>query len=402
MTFLYVFFALCSLVSITDIKSATSVGGVDISPVGDPRHRATAERSVKLRQDFKDALNYAGPKLGLANNEVQNMLQNIDTMVPREGLLNPWRKSNSFLSHIPGVFGGIDRDDFPSMLEMREGILIIMKAPRGENISLTAFYGNEITDQDTEQSTVKDSKDVARNSSWAYRFVFKSRIKAGYKDDVATVKPIFLLKYTDQIPVHLRVYNDSMVYVMGECKIKKLEIIARETGVFACDNLAAEELLVDAADQSIVTLKGNAESMDAVVDNDAVLDAEHLVAQDINMNLSRGSCKSVVVNPTNRLIVIGKLDEDCTGTFESANKNIVPKNGSVVWRNIKNMGNRLTKVTMVSTKAIVFGTGYLSWQIVKIPFKFLGAIGKRLSNAKVGVGGSVGVGPVRVGAGVLI
>ncbi len=376
-------------------SASNDPGNVVLASVADPRSQAVASRTVKLRADFKNALAAVGPKLGIAASDLQNMLSNLDTMVPREGLLNPWKKSNSTLNKL----GITDKDELPSMFEVAEGILIIQKAPRGENTSLTAFYSNDVTDPDAEQDSAKDSVDLAQNSKWAYRFIMRSRITAGFKGDIAAIKPIFILKYTNQIPAHLRINNDGMIYVMGDCVIKKLEVIARDTGTFGADNLRVEELLVDQRDQSYVELKGTAKSMDAVVDDDAELVAADLKADEINMNLSRESCKAVTVNPQKKLIVTGELE---TGVFNSINPSVQQEDGSVVWQNLKNMGSRLAKIPMVSAKAITFGAGYVSWKIVTIPFKFLGAIGKRLANAKVGVGGSVGVGPVRVGVGAMI
>lgn len=369
---------------------------VNVFSVADPRDRAIADRAVKLRNDFKSALLYVAPRVGLSESEINNLLGNLETMVPRENLLSEWRKSNKALTAVRIV----SREDFPDMFELRDGILIIQKAPKGENISLTALYGADMTDPDGEKEMVKDSKRVARNSEWAYRFVMnRSRLIGGFNNDVATVKPIFLLKYTDEFPFRLRVYNDGIVYIMGDAVIEKLEIEARDNGVFGCDNITVEELVVDQRDNTVVTLRGKTASMDAVVDDTATLEAGEMRADIINMNLSRNDCKKVVVNPQKRLITIGRIK---TGTFQSLNQNVKAEDGSVVWRNIKNMGGRVEKAIARPTRLLVFGAGYLTWKIVTIPFKFLGALGRRLSKARVGVGGSVGVGPVRVGAGVII
>lgn len=369
--------------------------------VADHRDKATDDRAVKLRRDFRTGLVEGCPKLGFSPSSTSSILDNLEVMVPREGLLGPWRKSNSVLSHLPGFLGGVDRDDFPDMIEMREGILIVQKAPEQENISLTAFYSAEITDQETEKETIKDAKDVARTSKWAYRFVFRSRIKAGYSSEVTTVKPIFLLKYTDQIPVHIRVLNDSKVYIQGDCSIDKLEIIARDQGRFYADNLKVKELIVDQQDETKVELKGIAKTMDATVDDKSSLLADEFRVEEVKVNLSRGSCNQVRVHPTKRLIRIGELDKG-KGTFTSVNRAVKEEDGSVVLRNIKNMGKRVGRVTFRSTKAISLGTGWISWQIIKLPYRFLKAVGKRIANAKVGVGASVGVGPVRVGGGVIL
>ena len=366
------------------------------SSVIDPRDRATADRAVKVRNDCDSAFAWVAPRVGWSEEAIGNMRENIKTMVPYENLLTKWRDSNKAL----GAIGVISKDDFPDMFELRDGMLIIQKAPKGENISLTALYAAGVTNPDDEKEAVKGTKDLARNSIWAYRFVMnRSRLIGGFNNDVSTVKPLFLLRYTDEFPFRLRVYNDSAVYIMGDAKIDKLEIEARDNGVFGCDNITVEELVVDQRDATTVTLKGTATSMDAVVDDSATLEAGELKARIINMNLSRNDCNKVVVNPQQRLIKIGKIK---TGTFESINPSVLEEDGSVVWRNIKNMGGRLEKAVTRPTRLLVFGTGYLTWKIIQLPFKFLGVLGRRLSNAKVGVGGSIGVGPVKVGAGVII
>ena len=389
------------LISIFFLCALFSFSNGLFAAVADHRDKATDDRAIKLRRDFRAGLIEGCPRLGFSPSSTNSILDNLEAMVPREGLLGDFRKSNSVLSHLPGFLGGVGRDDFPDMIEMREGILIIEKCPDQENISLTAFYSAEITDQETEKETIKAAKDVARTSKWAYRFVFRSRIKAGYSDEVVTVKPIFLLKYRDQIPVHIRILNDSKVFIRGDCTIKKLEIIARDTGVLYADNLMVQELIVDQQDQTKVELKGTAKTMDLTVDDKSSFLGDGFKVAAAKVNLSRGSCKEVRVHPTKRLIRIGELDKG-KGTFTSVNPSVTEEDGSVVLRNIKNMGKRVGRVTFRSVKAISLGTGWISWQIIKLPYRFLKAVGKRIANAKVGVGASIGVGPVKVGAGVLI
>lgn len=368
----------------------------------DPRQVAMSERAVKLRSDFKDALSDACPKLGISPDGLEDILSNLYTMAPREGLLNPWRQSNKYLHSLPENIGGVSRDEFPAMLEVREGILIIEKAKAGENISLTAFYSTDITDPEQEREAVKNSKDLARNSSWSYRFVFRSRIKAGSNRDVTTMKPIFLLKYTNEIPQHIRVLNDAMVYIRGTLSLdQNLEVVTRKSGVFGADDLRLNELVIDQRNNSSVFLNGGAvKIMEAVVDDKASLLAGDLEADKIEMNLSRGSCKEVVVNPRSRLIVIGDLKRK-QGTFTSVNPDVEEEDGSVLLRNLKNVGKGTASVVSRSVKAVSLGAGWITWKVVSLPFRMVGALFKRLAGARVGVGTSFGVGPMRVGVGTM-
>jgi hypothetical protein len=369
---------------------------------GDPRALATAARAVKLRGDFKDALLDAGPKLGLTPDDMRNILENLESMVPREGLLNPWRESNTYLKHLPNALGGVSKNEFPSVIKLCEGILIIEKAKTGENTSLTAFYSAEVTDVDAESQAAKDAKKLAKNSGWAYRFVMKSRLKVGSNgDDSVTVKPIYLLRYIDEMPKFIQIYNDAMMYIRGDCTLKQdMDITVRDSGVFGADNLNVKELVVNQRKNTMVNLrKGSAKLMEAVVDGKSSLLAEGFEADAIEMNLSRNHCREVVVNPKSKLVVIGKLK---TGTFRSVNPAVKAEKGSVALQNIENMGERTEKAVVTSLKALTFGVGFMTWKIVAMPFKIIGSVLKRLSKAKVVVGGSMKVGPVNAGAGLII